>query len=101
MTGLYILIDIMILLFAFALIIAVIYFWNKKQGLNIGSLSEFRNSSIYEKGYEEQKKKAHIEEIAEAEPAFIDDIEETDEETAVGVYFSDGYGEEGIKEDEN
>ena len=80
MTWLYILIDILILMFALALILVVLYFWNKKKELSIGSLSEFRNSTIYEKSYEDQKKKAHIEEIVEDETSFIDDEVENDEE---------------------
>ena len=69
MTWLYILIDVLILIFVLALILVVLYFWNKKKELNIGSLSEFRNNTIYEKSYEDQKKKAHIEEIIEEETA--------------------------------
>lgn len=100
MTWLYILIDFFILLIVVALILVLLYFWNKKDGLNVGSLSEFRNSTIYEKSFEERKKKAHIEEIVEDETTFIDDIEDTEDEGFKGVYFSDGYGEE-VKEDEN
>lgn len=100
MTWLYILIDFFILLIVVALILVLLYFWNKKDGLNVGSLSEFRNSTIYEKSFEERKKKAHIEEIVEDETTFIDDIEDTEDEGFNGVYFSDGYGEE-VKEDEN
>lgn len=101
MTWLYILIDIFILIIIVALILVVLYFWNKKNGLNVGSLSEFRNNTIYEKSYEDRKKNAHIEEIVEDEPTFLDDIEETEEEGFIGVYFSDGYGEDEVKEDEN
>lgn len=100
MIWLYILIDFFILLIVVALILVLLYFWNKKDGLNVGSLSEFRNSTIYEKSFEERKKKAHIEEIVEDETTFIDDIEDTEDEGFNGVYFSDGYGEE-VKEDEN
>lgn len=100
MTWLYIIIDFFILLIVVALILVLLYFWNKKDGLNVGSLSEFRNSTIYEKSFEERKKKAHIEEIVEDETTFIDDIEDTEDEGFNGVYFSDGYGEE-VKEDEN
>ena len=100
MTWLYILIDFFILLIVVALILVLLYFWNKKDGLNVGSLSEFRNSTIYEKSFEDRKKKAHIEEIVEDETTFIDDIEDTEDEGFNGVYFSDGYGEE-VKEDEN
>lgn len=101
MTWLYILIDILILMFALALILVVLYFWNKKKELSIGSLSEFRNSTIYEKSYEDQKKKAHIEEIVEDETSFIDDEVENDEEPIAGIYFSDGYGEEEVVGNEN
>lgn len=101
MTWLYVLIDVFILLFVVALILVVLYFWNKKKGLTIGSLSEFRNNTIYEKSYEEQKKKAHIEEIVEEEPTFLDDAEEPDDEAFAGIYFSDGYGEEEVADDEN
>ena len=52
MTWLYVLIDVLILLLIVALILVVLYFWNKKKELNIGSLSEFRNNTIYEKSYE-------------------------------------------------
>lgn len=101
MTWLYILIDILILIFVLALILVVLYFWNKKKELNIGSLSEFRNSTIYEKSYEDQKKKAHIEEIVEEETSFIDDEVENDEEPIDGIYFSEGYGEEEVVDDED
>lgn len=101
MTWLYILIDILILIFVLALILVVLYFWNKKKELSIGSLSEFRNSTIYEKSYEDQKKKAHIEEIVEDETSFIDDEVENDEEPIAGIYFSDGYGEEEVVVNEN
>lgn len=101
MTWLYILIDILILLLVVTLILVVIYFWNKKKGLAIGSLSEFRNNTIYEKSYEEQKKKAHIEELAEDDSTFIDDVDETDDDPIAGIYFSDGYGEEEVVDNEN
>lgn len=101
MTWLYVLIDVFILLLVMALILVVLYFWNKKRGLTIGSLSEFRNNTIYEKSYEEQKKKAHIEEIVEEESTFLDDTEEPDDEAIAGIYFSDGYGEEEVVDDEN
>ena len=101
MTWLYVLIDIFVLLFIVALILVVLYFWNKKKELNIGSLSEFRNNTIYEKSYEDQKKKAHIEEIVEEETSFIDDEVENDEEPIDGIYFSEGYGEEEVVDDED
>ena len=101
MTWLYILIDILILIFVLALILVVLYLWNKKKELNIGSLSEFRNNTIYEKSYEDQKKKAHIEEIVEEETSFIDDEVENDEEPVAGIYFSEGYGEEEVVDDED
>ena len=101
MTWLYILIDILILIFILALIMVLLYFWNKKKELSIGSLSEFRNSTIYEKSYEDQKKKAHIEEIVEEETSYIDDEIENDEEPIAGIYFSDGYGEGEVVDDEN
>lgn len=101
MTWLYILIDILILMFVLALILVVFYFWNKKKELNIGSLSEFRNNTIYEKSYEDQKKKAHIEEIIEEDSMYLDDIDENDEEPIEGIYFSEGYGEEEVADDEN
>ena len=101
MIWLYILIDILILIFVLALILVVLYFWNKKKELSIGSLSEFRNSAIYEKSYEDRKKKAHIEEIVEDETSFIDDEVENDEEPIDGIYFSDGYGEEEVVGNEN
>ncbi|MBQ2922430.1 MAG: hypothetical protein IJE60_04985 [Tyzzerella sp.] len=101
MTWLYILIDVLILIFVLALILVVLYFWNKKKELNIGSLSEFRNNTIYEKSYEDQKKKAHIEEIIEDDLMYIDDVDENDEEPIEGIYFSEGYGEEEVADDEN
>ena len=101
MTWLYILIDILILMFVLALILVVFYFWNKKKELNIGSLSEFRNNTIYEKSYEDQKKKAHIEEIIEEDSMYLDDVDENDEEPIEGIYFSEGYGEEEVADDEN
>lgn len=101
MTWLYILIDVLILIFVLALILVVLYFWNKKKELNIGSLSEFRNNTIYEKSYEDQKKKAHIEEIIEEDSMYLDDVEENDEEPIEGIYFSEGYGEEEVADDEN
>lgn len=101
MTWLYVLIDIFILLLIVALILVILYFWNKKKGLTIGSLSEFRNNAIYEKSYEEQKKKAHIEEIIEEESTFLDDAEEPNDEAIAGIYFSEGYGEEEVVDDEN
>ena len=110
MTWLYILIDVLILIFVLALILVVLYFWNKKKELNIGSLSEFRNNTIYEKSYEDQKKKAHIEEIIEDDLMYIDDvddvlfsafIDENEEEPIEGIYFSEGYGEEEVADGEN
>ena len=101
MTWLYILIDVLILIFVLALILVVLYFWNKKKELNIGSLSEFRNNTIYEKSYEDQKKKAHIEEIIEDDLMYIDDVDENEEEPIEGIYFSEGYGEEEVADDEN
>ncbi len=101
MTWLYILIDIVILLIIVTLLFVAIYFWNKKTGLNIGSLSEFRNDSIYEKSYEDKKKKAHIEDIVEEEQTFIDDIDDNTEETMGGIYFSEGYGLEEGEENGN
>ena len=101
MTWLYILIDVLILIFVLALILVVLYFWNKKKELNIGSLSEFRNNTIYEKSYEDQKKKAHIEEIIEEDSMYLDDIDENDEEPIEGIYFSEGYGEEEVADGEN
>mgnify|MGYP005607695733 FL=1 len=101
MTWLYILIDVLILIFVLALILVVLYFWNKKKELNIGSLSEFRNNTIYEKSYEDQKKKAHIEEIIEDDLMYIDDVDENEEEPIEGIYFSEGYGEEGVADCEN
>lgn len=101
MTWLYILIDVLILIFVLALILVVLYFWNKKKELNIGSLSEFRNNTIYEKSYEDQKKKAHIEEIIEDDLMYIDDVDENEEEPIEGIYFSEGYGEEEVTDCEN
>lgn len=101
MTWLYILIDVLILIFVLALILVVLYFWNKKKELNIGSLSEFRNNTIYEKSYEDQKKKAHIEEIIEDDLMYIDDVDENGEEPIEGIYFSEGYGEEEVSDGEN
>ena len=101
MTWLYILIDVLILIFVLALILVVLYFWNKKKELNIGSLSEFRNNTIYEKSYEDQKKKAHIEEIIEDDLMYIDDVDENEEEPIGGIYFSEGYGEEEVADGEN
>lgn len=101
MTWLYILIDVLILIFVLALILVVLYFWNKKKELNIGSLSEFRNNTIYEKSYEDQKKKAHIEEIIEDDLMYIDDVDENEEEPIEGIYFSEGYGEEEVDDGEN
>lgn len=101
MTWLYILFDVLILIFVLALILVVLYFWNKKKELNIGSLSEFRNNTIYEKSYEDQKKKAHIEEIIEEDSMYLDDVDENDEEPIEGIYFSEGYGEEEVADDEN
>lgn len=101
MTWLYILIDVLILIFVLALILVVLYFWNKKKELNIGSLSEFRNNTIYEKSYEDQKKKAHIEEIIEDDLMYIDDVDENEEEPIEGIYFSEGYGEEEVADGEN
>ena len=101
MTWLYILIDVLILIFVLALILVVLFFWNKKKELNIGSLSEFRNNTIYEKSYEDQKKKAHIEEIIEEDLMYLDDVDENDEEPIEGIYFSEGYGEEEVADDEN
>lgn len=101
MTWLYILIDVLILIFVLALILVVLFFWNKKKELNIGSLSEFRNNTIYEKSYEDQKKKAHIEEIIEEDSMYLDDVDENDEEPIEGIYFSEGYGEEEVTDDEN
>lgn len=101
MTWLYIVIDVLILIFVLALILVVLYFWNKKKELNIGSLSEFRNNTIYEKSYEDQKKKAHIEEIIEDDLMYIDDVDENEEETIEGIYFSEGYGEEEVADGEN
>ena len=101
MTWLYILIDVLILIFVLALILVVLFFWNKKKELNIGSLSEFRNNTIYEKSYEDQKKKAHIEEIIEDDSMYLDDVDENDEEPIEGIYFSEGYGEEEVADGEN
>ena len=101
MIWLYILIDVLILIFVLALILVVLFFWNKKKELNIGSLSEFRNNTIYEKSYEDQKKKAHIEEIIEEDSMYLDDVDENDEEPIEGIYFSEGYGEEEVADDEN
>ena len=101
MTWLYILIDVLILIFVLALILVVLFFWNKKKELNIGSLSELRNNTIYEKSYEDQKKKAHIEEIIEEDSMYLDDVDENDEEPIEGIYFSEGYGEEEVADDEN
>ena len=101
MTWLYILIDVLILIFVLALILVVLFFWNKKKELNIGSLSEFRNNTIYEKSYEDQKKKAHIEEIIEEDSMYLDDVDENDEEPIEGIYFSEGYGEEEVADGEN
>lgn len=101
MTWLYILIDVLILIFVLALILVVLYFWNKKKELNIGSLSEFRNNTIYEKSYEDQKKKAHIEEIIEDDLMYIDDVDENEEDPIEGIYFSEGYGEEEVADGEN
>ena len=101
MTWLYILFDVLILIFVLALILVVLFFWNKKKELNIGSLSEFRNNTIYEKSYEDQKKKAHIEEIIEEDSMYLDDVDENDEEPIEGIYFSEGYGEEEVADDEN
>ena len=101
MTWLYILIDVLILIFVLALILVVLYFWSKKKELNIGSLSEFRNNTIYEKSYEDKKKKAHIEEIIEDDLMYIDDVDENEEEPIEGIYFSEGYGEEEVADGEN
>ena len=101
MTWLYILIDVLILIFVLALILVVLFFWNKKKELNIGSLSEFRNNTIYEKSYEDQKKKAHIEEIIEEDSMYLDDVDENDEEPIEGIYFSEGYGDEEVADGEN
>lgn len=101
MTWLYVLIDILILVLLIFLVFVVIYFWNKKKGLSIGSLSEFRNNTIYEKSYEEQKKKAHIEEIVDEEPEYIDDLDDTESESIAEIYFSEGYGDAEVLDDEN
>lgn len=101
MTWLYVLIDVFILFLVVALILVVLYFWNKKRGLTIGSLSEFRNNTIYEKSYEEKKKKAHIEEIVEEEPEYIDDLDDTASESISEIYFSEGYGDAEALDDEN
>ena len=101
MTWLYVLIDILILVLLIFLVFVVIYFCNKKKGLSIGSLSEFRNNTIYEKSYEEQKKKAHIEEIVDEEPEYIDDLDDTESKSIAEIYFSEGYGDAEVLDDEN
>lgn len=89
MTWLYILIDILIVLIVLLFIISILLFLNRKKGMNIGSLDEFRNGSIYEKSMEDQKRLAHIEEITE-DKSYIDDIET---EHIDSIVFSSGYGE--------
>jgi len=101
MTWLYILIDVFILILLLAGIIAILYFFNKKKSLNVGSLSEFRNDTIYEKSYEDKKKKAHIEEIIDVNhddsKEMVDDVD-----TFVdGIFFEDGYGDTEDSENEN
>lgn len=101
MTWLYILIDVFILILLLSGIIAILYFFNKKKSLNVGSLSEFRNDTIYEKSYEDKKKKAHIEEIIDAN--YEDSKEMVDDVDAFvdGIFFEDGYGDTEDSENEN
>ena len=91
MTWLYILIDILIVLIIL-LVILILLLINRKKGMAIGSLDEFRNDSIYEKSIEDQKRLAHIEEITE-EKNYIDDIDDIEIEPVDSIIFSSGYGE--------
>lgn len=90
MIWLFIIIDILILTAILFFIFLVLHLWNKRKDMNIGSLSEFRNDTIYEKSYEEQRRKAHIEEIIDEEKYLDDDPVE--DNPMGNVFFSDGYG---------
>ena len=92
MTWLYIVIDILIVLLILFLVVLIFVLLNRKKEMNIGSLDEFRNDSIYEKSIEDQKRLAHIEDITE-EKSYIDDIEEKETDPIDSIIFSNGYGE--------
>lgn len=92
MTWLYILIDILIVLIILLTVILILLLINRKKGMAIGSLDEFRNDSIYEKSIEDQKRLVHIEEITE-EKNYIDDIDDIETEPVDSIFFSSGYGE--------
>ena len=100
MTWLYIVIDILIVLLILFLIVLIFVLLNRKKEMNIGSLDEFRNDSIYEKSIEDQKRLAHIEDITE-EKSYIDDIEEKETDPIESIIFSNGYGETEDRLDEN
>ena len=93
MKTIFILIDILILAILLGAMILIIYLWKKKDPLNTGSLSVFRNDDIYEKCLEEQKKLAHIEDSVNEETP--EDIipDESDDVSSENIFFADGYGE--------
>ncbi len=93
MVWLYILIDVLIVAGVAALVIFLIHLWNKHRHLSRNSISEFRNSDIYEKSVQEQKRLAHIEDSLD-DVEFID-LEDTNEDALIDdkdITFSSGYG---------
>ncbi len=93
MVWLYILIDVLIIMGVVALCLFLIHLWNKHRPLSRNSISEFRNSDIYEKSVQDQKRLAHIEDS-------LEDVEYIDESDINGdapiddgdITFSSGYG---------
>lgn len=93
MVWLYILMDALILAGVAALIVFLIHLWNKHRPLFRNSISEFRNSDIYEKSVQEQKRLAHIEDSLE-DVEFID-LDDTNNDALIDdqdITFSSGYG---------
>ena len=93
MVWLYILIDVLILAGVIALIVFLIHLWNKHRPLFRNSISEFRNSDIYEKSVQEQKRLAHIEDSLE-DVEFID-LDDSNDDVLIedkDMTFSSGYG---------
>ena len=93
MTWLYILMDAVIILLLGVLCYFVIRLWTKKDGLNVNSLSQFRNDDLYAQSIEDQKRLAHIEDtLTEPEEEIPDEVEPGTEISDADITFSSGYG---------
>ena len=93
MTWLYILLDVVIIILLGILCWFVFRLCTKKNGLNIGSLSQFRNDDLYAQSLEDQKRLAHIEDtLTEPEEEIPDEVEPGTEISDADITFSSGYG---------